>query len=194
MKATLAEYVVTNNPNGASKMLVNRYNMPRTKSMRQMVQQMKYIIQRYRKQALEDIAEVHPDREFMVVETPAIVEEAVTVSEAKSNCNGDTDCEGCSKMAESKSNCGGGCSGASGNSGCGCGGNTSNASGCGCGGNTSNIVGMNYAADGQGAPKGDTAIDTTTPMSKESNVSKAVTYLSVGVVGVIIAGIIFKKF
>lgn len=193
MRATLAEYVVTNNPNGASKMLVNRYNMPRTKSMAQMVQQMKYIIQRYRQQALEDIAEIHPDREFMVVEKTLplpMVEDAVMVSETKSNCNGATDCEGCSKMKEEKSNCGGGCSGASG---CGCGGNTSNASGCGCGG-TSNIVGMNYAVNGSAQPKGDTTVDTTTPMSKESNVSKAFTYLSVGVVGVIIAGIIFKKF
>jgi hypothetical protein len=201
MRGKLAEYVVMNNPRGASNLLTQYYNMPRTRSMRQMVQQMNYIIKHHRQKALEDIMTIHPDKEIfnLGLDAPAtasaqqVMKEAV--AEPTSSIGGD--CEGCEKL-EKKSNCGGGCSGCSGDCGCGCGGNckgTSNASGCGCGGATSSIAGMNYAADGNGdASKSDKSFDTTTPMSKESNVSKAITFLSAGVVGVIVAGIIFKKF
>lgn len=197
MRATLAEYVVTNNPQGASDLLVYKYGMQRTKSMREMVSQMKHIIRTYREEALTDIGNIHPDKQIMATQDAIIVEEAP--AEVSSNCggmsgaNGSSDCENCEKLKESSSNCSGDC-------GCGCGGRckegSSNASGCGCGGTThSAIAGMNYSADGtSGAEKSDTTIDTTTPMSEESNIGKAITYGSVAIVAIIAAGIIFKKF
>jgi hypothetical protein len=172
MKGKLAEYVVSNNPKGASELLTRRYGMKPTRSMRAMVNQMNYIIMTYRERALEDIAEIHPDRVFIAGSKPEIVKEIVERSEVKSNCSGESDCEGCSKLTEKKSGCAG-CGGT-------CGG-MSNASGCGCGGKLN--------ADGATSS---TPEDVKVP--QENNVGKAIVYLSVGLAGAIVAGIIFKSY
>lgn len=168
MKGKLAEYVVRNNPQGASLLLTQTYGMKPTRSMAQMVQQMNYVILTYREDALRNISEIHPDRELMHRPKPQVMEAVV---EEVSNCSG------CDKIKEEKSNA------------CGCGSATSSASGggCSCGG----------SCGGHSNANGDTTTPTqttSTPPSNDSNVGKIITYLSVGVVAGIIAGIVFKSY
>ena len=180
MVANFAQYVVRHNPSGASELLVQQYGMPRTRSMRKMVEQMKYIIRTYRKDALNDIARIHPDKELITDLVPVQVEEEV---ETVSNC------DGCEKLKEASNACGCGHSNASGGCDCGCNGK--------CG--ESN-------ADGENG--GDAAIEaakatqptmgmgvTPVPLSKNTNaVGTVISYAAVAVLGALVASALIKQY
>jgi len=199
MKGKLAEYVVRNNPQGASMLLTRTYGMKPTRSMAEMVQQMNYIIMKHRADALRNISEIHPDKELI----NNMSESVEMIAIPSINTEPVSNCDGCDKLTEKKSAC----------SGCGgtCGG-SSNAAGCGCGGSSNASGGKVFSGGGMwnpnqpenwvrygssnanGEPNTSTTTETKPMPPKEDGTGKAITYLAVGVVATIVAGIIFKSY
>lgn len=100
--------------------LVVKYGLPPAKNEQDLWHKTNYLVAKFQKEMLKDIAYIHPDRELILWSTESEESKGKNDSEEKSNCYGNPDC-----------NCGIGI----GKKPC----------GCGCAGSTSNVEGNEQA-------------------------------------------------
>jgi len=61
---SLYEYVAVNNSNGANTLLEN-YGFKATDNLNTLIDRLKIIVRKYKKTALQDISEIHPDKSLL---------------------------------------------------------------------------------------------------------------------------------
>ena len=62
-KISLPKYVAYNTPHKAQ-LLLRKYRVPRAKNYRDLKKKLRYVIVRFKENALHDIAQIHPDKEL----------------------------------------------------------------------------------------------------------------------------------
>ena len=60
----LYEYIAVNNSLGANELLKN-YGLKPTRSINEIINRLKIIVRKYKKDALKDISAIHPDKELL---------------------------------------------------------------------------------------------------------------------------------
>jgi hypothetical protein len=60
----LYEYIAVNNSLGANELLKN-YGLKPTRSVKEIISRLKVIVRKYKKDALQDISTIHPDRSLL---------------------------------------------------------------------------------------------------------------------------------
>jgi|TARA_R110000822_G_C15306035_1_gene492389 hypothetical protein len=61
---SLYEYIASNNSSGANELLKN-YGFSSSRSIDEIIHRLKVIVRKYKKLALQDISEIHPDKELL---------------------------------------------------------------------------------------------------------------------------------
>ena len=93
--------------------LVVKYGLPPAKNEQDLWHKTNYLVAKFQKEMLKDIAYIHPDRELILWSTETEESKGKNDSEEKSNCYGNPDCN-CG-VGIGKKPCGCGCAGATSN-------------------------------------------------------------------------------
>tara|TARA_R100000908_G_scaffold46476_1_gene22788 strand:- start:121 stop:576 length:456 start_codon:yes stop_codon:yes gene_type:complete len=70
----LYEYIAVNNSLGANELLKN-YGLKPTRSINEIINRLKIIVRKYKKDALKDISAIHPDKELLSLFNSSNIEE-----------------------------------------------------------------------------------------------------------------------
>ncbi|MDA7669964.1 hypothetical protein N8587_01475 [Akkermansiaceae bacterium] len=88
----LYEYIAVNNSLGANELLKN-YGLKPTRSVKEIISRLKVIVRKYKKDALQDISTIHPDRSLLTLFNSSDIKEtnfanATGRTPSQSNANG----------------------------------------------------------------------------------------------------------